>query len=97
MEGQGQPGGGQVRSHPGSAQSVECLVQLRAHGDVHGCTAWLDGDAVRIRLHRPARGVAKGQAAVLYDGDTVLAARPSAARRRRPVASGSRPGRYLRT
>ena len=80
MEGQGQPGGGQVRSHPGSAQSVECLVQLRAHGDVHGCTAWLDGDAVRIRLHRPARGVAKGQAAVLYDGDTVLAARPSAAR-----------------
>jgi tRNA-uridine 2-sulfurtransferase len=27
---------------------------------------------VRIRLHHPARGVAKGQAAVLYDGDTVL-------------------------
>ncbi|MBV8993252.1 MAG: tRNA 2-thiouridine(34) synthase MnmA, partial [Pseudonocardiales bacterium] len=50
----------------------ECLVQLRAHGEVHECTAWLDGDAVRIRLHHPARGVAKGQAAVLYDGDTVL-------------------------
>jgi tRNA-specific 2-thiouridylase len=47
-------------------------VQLRAHGEVHGCTAWLDGDLLRIRLHRPARGVAKGQAAVLYDGDTVL-------------------------
>jgi tRNA-specific 2-thiouridylase len=27
---------------------------------------------VRIRLHRPARGVAKGQAAVLYAGDVVL-------------------------
>jgi tRNA-specific 2-thiouridylase len=27
---------------------------------------------VRIRLHHPARGVAKGQAAVLYDGDAVL-------------------------
>jgi tRNA-specific 2-thiouridylase len=27
---------------------------------------------LRIRLHRPARGVAKGQAAVLYDNDTVL-------------------------
>ena len=39
---------------------------------MHACTAWLDGDAVRIRLHHPARGVAKGQAAVLYDGDTVL-------------------------
>jgi tRNA-specific 2-thiouridylase len=27
---------------------------------------------VRIRLHHPARGVAKGQAAVLYERDTVL-------------------------
>ena len=27
---------------------------------------------VRIRLHHPARGVAKGQAAVLYAGDAVL-------------------------
>lgn len=51
---------------------MECLVQLRAHGDVHGGLAWLDGEAVRIRLHSPARGVARGQAAVLYDGDTVL-------------------------
>jgi tRNA-specific 2-thiouridylase len=48
------------------------LVQLRAHGDAHPCTAWLADGALRIRLHRPARGVAKGQAAVLYDGDTVL-------------------------
>jgi tRNA-specific 2-thiouridylase len=53
-------------------QPMECLVQLRAHGDVHGGLIWLDGEAVRIRLHSPARGVAKGQAAVLYDGDTVL-------------------------
>jgi tRNA-specific 2-thiouridylase len=50
----------------------ECLVQLRAHGEVHACTARLDGDLVRIRLYHPARGVARGQAAVLYDGDTVL-------------------------
>jgi len=50
----------------------ECLVQLRAHGDAQACTAWLDGDTLRITLHRPARGVAPGQAAVLYDGDTVL-------------------------
>jgi tRNA-specific 2-thiouridylase len=50
----------------------DCLVQLRAHGEVHPCTARTDGDAVRIRLHRPARGVAKGQAAVFYDADTVL-------------------------
>jgi tRNA-specific 2-thiouridylase len=50
----------------------DCLVQLRAHGEVHPCTAWLEGDVLRIRLHHPARGVAKGQAAVLYDGDAVL-------------------------
>jgi tRNA-uridine 2-sulfurtransferase len=48
------------------------LVQLRAHGEVYPCTAWLDGDELRIRLHHPARGVAKGQAAVLYDDDMVL-------------------------
>ena len=32
----------------------------------------LDGDLLRIRLRHPARGVARGQAAVLYDGDAVL-------------------------
>jgi tRNA-uridine 2-sulfurtransferase len=59
----------------GCAELIEprdCLVQLRAHGEVHACTAWLDGDLLRLRLHHPARGVARGQAAVLYDGDVVL-------------------------
>jgi tRNA-uridine 2-sulfurtransferase len=50
----------------------DCQVQLRAHGEVHDCTAEPDGDGVRIRLHRPAQGVARGQAAVLYDEDVVL-------------------------
>jgi tRNA-uridine 2-sulfurtransferase len=50
----------------------DCVVQLRAHGEIHPCTAWLDGGALRIRVHHPARGVARGQAAVLYDGETVL-------------------------
>ena len=50
----------------------DCLVQLRAHGEVHPATAELSGAQLRIRLHTPARGVARGQAAVLYDGDTVL-------------------------
>jgi tRNA-uridine 2-sulfurtransferase len=56
----------------GPAEPLDCLVQLRAHGEVHACTAWLDGETLRIRLHHPARGVAKGQAAVLYAGDAVL-------------------------
>ena len=55
----------------------ECLVQLRAHGEIHRATVslrpgGLAGDTLRIILDGPARGVAKGQAAVLYDGDTVL-------------------------
>jgi tRNA-uridine 2-sulfurtransferase len=50
----------------------DCLVQLRAHGEIYACTAWLDEDFLRLHLRHPARGVAKGQAAVLYDGDIVL-------------------------
>jgi tRNA-uridine 2-sulfurtransferase len=57
---------------PPPAEPRDCLVQLRAHGEVHACTTRLEGSAVHIRLHHPARGVAKGQAAVLYEGDTVL-------------------------
>ncbi|HTZ22824.1 MAG TPA: tRNA 2-thiouridine(34) synthase MnmA [Streptosporangiaceae bacterium] len=51
---------------------VDCLVQLRAHGEQHPASVWLDGGTLRIRLSRPARGVARGQAAVLYDDDVVL-------------------------
>jgi len=54
------------------AEPRDCVVQLRAHGEVHPCTAWMEDDAVCIRLHHPARGVAKGQAAVFYDGAKVL-------------------------
>ena len=70
----------------------DCLVQLRAHGDVHACTAWRADDALRIRLHRPARGVAKGQAAVLYDGDTVLGSATISATSAglAPVSAGTR-------
>jgi tRNA-uridine 2-sulfurtransferase len=57
---------------PPPATPLHCLVQMRAHGEVHGCTIWPDGETLRIRLHSPARGVARGQAAVLYSGDTVL-------------------------
>jgi tRNA-specific 2-thiouridylase len=55
------------------SSSFECQVQLRAHGEVHDCTVEVADDSLRLRLARPARGVAKGQAAVLYAGDRVLA------------------------
>jgi tRNA-uridine 2-sulfurtransferase len=72
-------------------ESLDCLVQLRAHGDVHPCTAWLDADMLRIRLHRPARGVAKGQAAVMYAGDAVLGSATISGTSSAALA-GSRPG-----
>jgi tRNA-uridine 2-sulfurtransferase len=57
------------------AGPLDCGAQLRAHGETYPARAWLDGGGgiLRIRLGQPARGVAPGQAAVLYDGDTVLA------------------------
>ena len=51
---------------------LTCAVQLRAHGMVHDCHVVPDGDGWSISLASPARGVAPGQAAVLYDGDEVL-------------------------
>ncbi|MDP9240604.1 MAG: tRNA 2-thiouridine(34) synthase MnmA, partial [Actinomycetota bacterium] len=47
-------------------------AQLRAHGNVVPCTAQIAGDRLEVRLHEPVRGVAKGQAVVLYDGDRVV-------------------------
>jgi tRNA-uridine 2-sulfurtransferase len=54
------------------AEPRTCLVQLSAHGKPIGCTVHLDGGTLIIGLDSPARGVAKGQAAVLYDNDAVL-------------------------
>jgi tRNA-uridine 2-sulfurtransferase len=48
---------------------LHCAVQLRAHGAVHGAQVVQDGDGWRLELATPARGIAAGQAAVLYDGD----------------------------
>ena len=73
---------------PPPGEPRDCLVQLRAHGEVHACTAWRDGDAVRIRLPHPARGVAKGQAAVLYDGDAVLGSATISGTSAAPMARG---------
>jgi tRNA-uridine 2-sulfurtransferase len=50
---------------------TDCLVQLRAHGRALPATV-IPGENLRIALTEPARGVAGGQAAVFYDGDTVL-------------------------
>jgi tRNA-specific 2-thiouridylase len=63
------------------ATPIECTVQLRAHGEVYECVAALVGGELRIELNKPARGIAAGQAAVLYDGDKVLGSATIAATR----------------
>jgi tRNA-specific 2-thiouridylase len=71
---------------PPSAGPLDCLVQLRAHGDAIPATCWPADGGLRIRLHQPARGVASGQAAVLYHDDTVLGSATITAAHR-PVAA----------
>ncbi len=61
---------------PPPSAPLRCAVQLRAHGDPHPATvtvaATTGGAPLTITLDAPARGVAPGQAAVLYDDDLVL-------------------------
>ncbi|MCQ4084323.1 tRNA 2-thiouridine(34) synthase MnmA [Streptomyces sp. RB6PN25] len=47
-------------------------AQLRAHGDDVPVTAELVSDELRVRFEEPVRGVAPGQAVVLYDGSRVV-------------------------
>jgi tRNA-uridine 2-sulfurtransferase len=58
------------------AGPVECVIQVRAHGGTASAVAELVGDELTVRLTEPLRGVAPGQAVVLYrpedGGDLVL-------------------------
>jgi tRNA-uridine 2-sulfurtransferase len=57
---------------PAPSAPVECLAQVRAHGDPVPAVAGCVGDEVQVELREPLRGVAPGQAVVLYDGDRVI-------------------------
>jgi tRNA-specific 2-thiouridylase len=70
---------------PAPERPLRCEVQVRAHGGLAPAVAYPAEAAVRIELDEPLRGVAPGQAAVLYrpdaEGDVVLgSARITAAR-----------------
>ncbi|HKC27513.1 MAG TPA: tRNA 2-thiouridine(34) synthase MnmA [Jatrophihabitans sp.] len=54
------------------AAEFDCAVQLRAHGMTSPATVTVDRSRVSAALTAPQRGVAAGQALVMYDGDTVL-------------------------
>jgi tRNA-specific 2-thiouridylase len=60
-------------SGPRALDGSALLAQLRAHGEPTPARAHLDGDRLVVRLAVPARGVARGQAVVLYDGTRVVA------------------------
>ena len=77
--GRGPRRGGADRDPPavertGPVRPVECLAQVRAHGEAVPAVAWCGdaGEDVQVELRRPMRGVAPGQAVVLYDGDVVI-------------------------
>jgi tRNA-uridine 2-sulfurtransferase len=65
-----------------------CEVQIRAHGEPLPARARVEGTHLRLDLDEPARGVAPGQAAVLYDGTRVIgsATIDSVSRRTSPAA-----------
>jgi len=53
--------------------AVECLVQVRAHGEaLPAVVRLLDAGTLDVELLAPARGVAPGQAVVVYDGTRVV-------------------------
>jgi tRNA-specific 2-thiouridylase len=61
-----------VWSGPAPVVPTACRAQVRAHGETVPATAWCDGDDLVVELVEPLRGVAPGQAVVLYDGDAVI-------------------------
>jgi tRNA-specific 2-thiouridylase len=48
------------------------VVQVRAHGGIAPAEVTVEPDRLLVRLSEPLRGVAKGQAVVLYDGYRVV-------------------------
>jgi tRNA-specific 2-thiouridylase len=51
---------------------LDCLAQYRAHGTPERATATIRGDVVEVAFTSPQRGVAPGQAVVLYAGTRVV-------------------------
>jgi tRNA-specific 2-thiouridylase len=54
------------------AGAFSCDVQIRAHGEPLPARARVEGGQLRLDLDEPARGVAPGQAAVLYESTRVI-------------------------
>ncbi|MDT4934921.1 MAG: tRNA-uridine 2-sulfurtransferase [Pseudonocardiales bacterium] len=68
------------------AELLDCSIQLRAHGMVSAASVHVRSGRVVARLRGTQRGVAAGQALVMYDGDVVLGSATIASARRADVA-----------
>jgi tRNA-uridine 2-sulfurtransferase len=75
------------------AGAARYTAQLRAHGGEVPVTAEpvADGGELRVRFDRPVRGVAPGQAIVLYDGTRVVGSATIATTVRQGAAAWSGP------
>jgi tRNA-specific 2-thiouridylase len=67
---------------PAAGRPGRYTAQIRAHGEETPVTAEPAGDGLRVRFDRPVRGVAPGQAVVLYDGTRVVGSATIAATER---------------
>jgi tRNA-specific 2-thiouridylase len=78
------------------SDDFSCLVQMRAHGMVSAADITFDGsgDSVAIvaTLRQVQRGVAAGQALVMYDGDRVIGSATITSARRRENDSATPQG-----
>jgi len=67
-------------------QPKACTAQVRAHGEPVAATARFDGEHLIVELQQAIRGLANGQAVVLYEGSRVLGS-ATVERTRRVVTS----------
>lgn len=78
---------GAAPSGDGRAAPMNYTAQLRAHGEEVPVSAELVDGELRVRLDRPVRGIAPGQAVVLYDGSRVVGSATIAATERQSVTA----------
>lgn len=57
---------------PALPSEFRCNARVRYNMKEQPATAYLDGESLRLVFDEPQRAITKGQAVVLYDGDTVL-------------------------
>ena len=51
---------------------IRCRAKIRYRHKEQPCTAWMEGDTLKVLFDEPQRAVTPGQSVVLYDGDTVI-------------------------